>query len=43
MALSLIYSMATKRKQKREKITTERVFKEQAEHLKLKLFVGGRG
>ena len=35
--------MATKKKPKREKITTERFFTEQAEHLKLKLIAGKSG
>ena len=35
--------MATKKKSKREKITTERFFEEQAEHLKLKLIAGKSG
>ena len=43
MAPSLIYSMATKKKPKHEKITTERFFREQAEHLKLKLIAGESG
>ena len=43
MAPSSIYSMATKKKPKREKITTERFFEEQAEHLKLKLIAGKSG
>ena len=35
--------MATKKKPKQEKITTERFFTEQAEHLKLKLIAGESG
>ena len=35
--------MATKKKPKREKITTERFFEEQVEHLKLKLIAGKSG
>ena len=43
MVPSSTYSMATKRKPKREKITTQRFFGEQAEHLKLKLVAGESG
>ncbi|MBT4227228.1 MAG: HPr(Ser) kinase/phosphatase, partial [Verrucomicrobia bacterium] len=35
--------MATKRKSKCEKITTERFFREQAEQLQMKLIAGGNG
>ncbi len=35
--------MATKRKPKREKITTERFFREQAEPLQMRLVAGGEG
>ena len=43
MAPSSIYSMATKRKPTREKITTERFFREQAKSLEMRLVAGGNG
>ena len=43
MAPSSIYSMATKRKPTREKVTTERFFREQAEPLEMRLVAGENG